>query len=102
MYARLADSVMNVPALAADPPDGATQTMTGRRASSIEVTIRWVDSRAPPGGVSLITMALAPPSAALLSEPWSYSAMIGSPTPVADRTTIEPAVAARTGRARTS
>ena len=33
MYARLAASVMNVPALAARPPLGATQTIVGSGAS---------------------------------------------------------------------
>ena len=39
MKARFADSVMNVPALAARPPDGATQTMTGTLAPSIDGTM---------------------------------------------------------------
>src|SRR5439155_18485932 len=102
MYARLAERVMNVPALAAYPPDGATQTMTGNRASRIAETIFWVDSRLPPGVFTLITTAFAPPSAAPLSDPCRYSAMIGSTMPVVGRTTTEPAVAAWVGAARIS
>ena len=57
MYARVAASVMNVPALAARPPEGATHTMTGRSASSSAEVIRWVASRLPPGVLSLTTTA---------------------------------------------
>ena len=53
-------SVMNVPALAANPPAGATQTMTGTFASSSVPTISLVENRSPPGVFSLITTAAAP------------------------------------------
>jgi hypothetical protein len=42
-------SVMNVPALAANPPAGATQTMIGTFASSSVPTMSLVDVSAPPG-----------------------------------------------------
>ena len=43
---------MNVPALAARPPLGATHTIVGSGASSSAETIRWVASRLPPGVLS--------------------------------------------------
>ena len=46
-------SVMNVPALAARPPAGATHTMTGRGASSSAWTMSRVASSEPPGRVQL-------------------------------------------------
>jgi len=51
---------MNVPALAARPPAGATQTIVGIVASSSAETIRWVASRLPPGVLSRMTTAGAP------------------------------------------
>ncbi len=57
-------SVMNVPALAARAPDGATQTITGSGASRTLDTIFWVASRLPPGVLSRITTAEAPSPAA--------------------------------------
>ncbi len=64
MYDRAAASVMNVPALAARPPEGAIHTIVGRSASSSADVIRWVASRLPPGVLSLTTTAGAPASAA--------------------------------------
>jgi hypothetical protein len=48
---------MNVPALAARPPLGATQTIVGSGASRRLETIRWVASRLPPGVLSVTMMA---------------------------------------------
>jgi len=52
--------VMNVPALAACPPAGATQTMVGIRASRSADVIRFVASRLPPGVFKTMTTAGAP------------------------------------------
>ena len=49
--------VMNVPALAARAPAGATQTIVGTLASSSAVTMRCVASRLPPGVLRRITTA---------------------------------------------
>ena len=48
----VAASVMNVPALAARPPDGATHTIVGSGASRSAQTIFCVASRLPPGVLS--------------------------------------------------
>ena len=64
MYDRWAASVMNVPALAARPPDGVIHTITGSFASRNADVIRWVASRLPPGVLSLTTTAGAPDAAA--------------------------------------
>ena len=86
MYARCDASVMNVPALAARPPLGATHTMVGSGASSSALTIRWVASRLPPG-VFKVTITADEPSAAASSIPCSmYVARTLSTTPVAVRT----------------
>ena len=53
-------SVMNVPALAAKPPAGATQTMIGTLASRSVPTMSFVEVRQPPGVLSLMTTAAAP------------------------------------------
>jgi hypothetical protein len=53
---------MNVPALAARPPWGATQTIVGTGASSRADTIRWVASRLPPGVLSVMITADEPSS----------------------------------------
>ncbi len=65
IQARCAASVMNVPALAARPPAGATQTMTGTSASRNVLVIDCVASRLPPGVLSLTTTTSAPSRAAL-------------------------------------
>ncbi len=70
MYARCDASVMNVPALAARPPLGATHTMVGSGASSSADTIRWVASRLPPG-VFKVTITAAEPSADACAIPCS-------------------------------
>jgi hypothetical protein len=82
MNARFAASVMNVPALAARLPDGATQTIVGILASSSDDVIRLVASRAPPGVFSSTTTAAAPSSAAFATPPAMYSAMMLSTIPV--------------------
>ena len=64
MYARCEASVMNVPALAARPPLGATHTIVGSGASRSDETMRWVESSAPPGVLSLMITAGEPSSAA--------------------------------------
>ena len=51
--ATCAASVMNVPALAARLPAGATHTITGSGASSTALTISRVASSEPPGRVEL-------------------------------------------------
>mgnify|MGYP001321497533 CR=1 FL=1 len=48
---------MNVPALAARPPLGEIQTIVGSGASSSALTIRWVESRLPPGVLSEMMIA---------------------------------------------
>ncbi len=58
---------MNVPALAARPPLGVIQTMTGTCASRNALVIRCVASRLPPGVLSRTTTAGAPAAAALLT-----------------------------------
>ncbi len=55
---------MNVPALAARPPAGATQTMTGTSASRKALVMRCVASRLPPGVLSLTTTTSASSRAA--------------------------------------
>ena len=55
---------MNVPALAARPPLGATHTIVGSGASRSDETMRWVESSAPPGVLSLMITAGEPSSAA--------------------------------------
>src|SRR5664279_3395878 len=58
IYARLAERVMNVPALAALAPDGPTQTIVGIfecRAASM----RSIDDSEPPRVSSWITTALS-------------------------------------------
>jgi hypothetical protein len=77
---------MNVPALAAKPPPGATQTMIGIRDSRIVPTISFVEVRAPPGVLSLITTAAAfrSPASRILSA--RYLAMPSSTIPVVGRT----------------
>ncbi len=55
---------MNVPALAAQAPAGATQTITGTCDSSSAWVIWSIESRLPPGVLSLITTAAAPSLAA--------------------------------------
>ena len=62
--ATCAARVMNVPALAARAPDGATQTMVGSGASSRLDTIFCVASRLPPGVLSRMTTAERPSRAA--------------------------------------
>ncbi len=64
IQARCAARVMNVPALAARPPAGATHTMTGSGASRKAPVIVWVASRLPPGVFSLTTTTSAPSRAA--------------------------------------
>ena len=51
MYARWAASVMNVPALAARAPEGATHTMTGSGASRNACLISFIAVDAATGGV---------------------------------------------------
>ena len=51
---------MNVPALAAQPPAGVTQTMTGMVDSSIAPVMSCIDDRLPPGVLSSMTTAEAP------------------------------------------
>ena len=65
MYARCAASVMNVPALAARAPEGATQTMTGSGASRNDCLISFIAVMLPPGVSSCTTTAAAPSAAAL-------------------------------------
>jgi len=54
------DSVMNVPAEAAQAPRGDTYTTTGSSAFRIAVTMSLVDVTSPPGVSSSITRAAAP------------------------------------------
>jgi hypothetical protein len=49
-----------VPALAARPPDGATQTIVGTSESSRVPMMSFVASRLPPGVLSRMTTAAAP------------------------------------------
>ena len=70
MTATCPASVMKVPALAARAPDGATQTIVGRGASSRLDTIFWVASRLPPGVFSRMTTADAPSRAATAIPSW--------------------------------
>ncbi len=58
--ATLAARVMNVPALAAKPPAGATHTIVGTFASRSVPTMSFMANREPPGVFSLITTAAAP------------------------------------------
>ena len=58
--------VMKVPALAAQPPAGATQTITGTRDSSIAVVMSCIAARLPPGVSSSMTTAASPASSAAL------------------------------------
>ena len=95
-------SVMNVPALAANPPAGATQTMTGTFASSSVPTMSFVEVSAPPGVFSLMTTAAAPsrsaramPSARYWAMPWSTMPVVGSTI-----TCLSPAANADAARAR--
>src|SRR6185503_17542997 len=76
---------MNVPALAANPPAGATQTMIGIFASSSVPTMSLVDVSAPPGVLSLITTAAAPRCSATSMLSARYLAMPSSTTPVVGR-----------------
>ncbi len=76
MRAMFPESVMNVPALAAKPPAGATQTMTGMRASRRVPTMSLVAVSSPPGVLSLITTAAAPRCSALAIESARYLAMV--------------------------
>ena len=62
--AMLLASVMNVPALAAKPPAGATHTMTGIVASSSEPTMSFVEKRSPPGVSSSMITAASPSASA--------------------------------------
>ena len=52
--------VMNVPAEAARPPDGATYVTTGSGALRKSVVIRYVESINPPGVLIVNTTAGAP------------------------------------------
>ena len=61
-------SVMKVPAEAARPPEGETQTITGRGASRKVPTIWFVDSSEPPG-VSSWTMTVAAPRSPAAATP---------------------------------
>ena len=83
MYARFAASVMNVPALAARPPAGATHTMTGTSASRNAAVIRCVASRLPPGVLSSTTTAAAPSVTACSIPSSRYVASTPSTVPVA-------------------
>ena len=60
MSATFAARVMKVPALAARPPAGATQTIVGIVASRSALTIVWVAWRSPPGVSRRMTTAGAP------------------------------------------
>ncbi len=61
---------MNVPALAAQAPVGATHTITGTFDPSIALVIWVIASRLPPGVSSSMTTAAAPDelAAAMLSD----------------------------------
>ena len=76
MRAMFAASVMNVPALAAKPPAGATQTMTGTLDSSSVPTMSFVAVSSPPGVLSLMTTAAAPSSSAWAIESARYFAIV--------------------------
>jgi hypothetical protein len=64
MTATCEASVMKVPALAARPPAGATQTIVGTLDSSRVPTMLYVASRPPPGVLRRMTTAEAPSSVA--------------------------------------
>jgi hypothetical protein len=98
--AMFAAIVMNVPALAAKPPAGATQTMTGTFASRIVPTMSFIDVRAPPGVLSLITTAAAPSRTAASMPSATYWAIVWSTMPVVGRTTTFGSPAARAEEAR--
>ncbi len=85
--AMFAERVMNVPALAANPPAGATHTITGIFASRNVPTMAFVERRSPPGVLSFTTTAAAPLDSAWLIESARYLAMPPSTMPVVGRTT---------------
>ena len=63
--AKLAATVMNVPADAACAPAGETKTATGARDPRIASIMLRMESARPPGVSSSITISAAPSSAAL-------------------------------------
>ena len=83
--AMLPARVMNVPALAAKPPAGATQTMTGTFASRRVPTMSFVAWRLPPGVFSLMTTAAAPSRSARATPSARYWAIPPSTIPVVGR-----------------
>ena len=65
MTAKLAATVMKVPAEAACAPEGETKTATGERDSRMVSTMSRVESRRPPGVSSSTMMSTASSSWAL-------------------------------------
>ena len=86
MYDRFAASVMNVPALAARPPAGEIQTITGTGDSRSSPVIFAVASRRPPGVLSWTTTAGAPSRSARAIPSARYCAITPSTSPVVGRT----------------